>query len=59
MSQSAVAAVAHFGVTALDVLGNLVKPCVLILTELHQEVVFLLTPGPFGSIVTLSQQILP
>jgi len=58
VGESAVAAVAHFAVSARHTLGHFFKTYILVLAKSEQNSVFFLAPSLFGLLVALSQQIL-
>ena len=53
IGESSIAAVAHLGIPALDLRGDLVKAGVLVPAEFHEQFVLLWRPGPFALPVPL------
>lgn len=58
IGESPEAAVTHLGVPAFDLSGDLLKTCVLILTEFQEQLVLILGPGFLCLLVALFLKVL-
>ena len=58
IGESPEAAVAHLGISALDLSRNLLKTCVLILAEFQEQSVLILGPGFLCLLVALFLEVL-